>query len=84
MSAGTLTYMGRAKKNATTTVRVDANLAEELEVIAEYISETTTDREATIGSLIADWSKPHIAKHRQKAIDHRIDKLKKMRESNQH
>ena len=79
MSATTF-YMPRHGKPATTTVRVDADLAAELEVIAEYLEETV-NRETTIGSLIEEWVRPHLAKHRQKAIDYRIEKLKRMKDS---
>lgn len=77
----TFPLMPRAKKSATTTIRVDSALAEELEVISEYIEEIS-GKPTTIGSLLNEWTRPHILKHRQKAIDHRIDKYKRMRENN--
>lgn len=79
MTVATLPRMARPKKDATTTIRVNAQFAEELEVISEYLQDTVDDG-ITIGSLVVEWSKPHIQKYRQKAIDHRIDKLKRMKD----
>lgn len=76
-----LDRMAKQKKPATTTVRVETSLQEDLELIAEYLDETTQN-DVTIATLLGEWSKPHVAKYRQKAIDYRIEKLKKMRENN--
>lgn len=76
----TLLSMPREKKAPTTTVRVPTSFAEEVEVITDYLGEIG-DKEVTVGILLEEWCRPQIAKYKQKAIDHRIEKLKKMRES---
>lgn len=79
MSA-TLLDMPREKKAPTTTVRVPVTFADELEVIVDYLDDIRTGgKEVTVGSLLEEWCKPHISKYKQKAIDHRIEKLNKMR-----
>ena len=78
MSA-TLICMPRERKAPTTTVRVPVTFAEELEVITDYLGETS-DKEVTVGTLLEEWARPHILKYKQKAIGYRIERLKKMRE----
>lgn len=78
MSVTTL-CMPKDKKAPTTTVRVTESLAADLEVIVDYL-EDTTGKAVTVASLLAQWCKPHIERYREKAIDHRIERLRRMKQ----
>jgi hypothetical protein len=68
--------MPRERKPPTTTIRVHASLADDLDVIAEYLRETT-NKQVTVASLLYQWCKPHIDEHRQRAYKHRIEREKR-------
>ncbi len=72
--------MPRPKRPPTTTIRVAEEVASELEVIADYLAQTSEGEDITIGSLIDEWTRSHRAKYLPKAVSHRMDKLERMRQ----
>lgn len=69
--------MPKALKEKTVTIRVRQSFSDQLELIADYLQDTTgkfTPRDV----LLSDWARPHMAEHLEKAIAHKMAKLKAM------
>lgn len=69
--------MPKAFKEKTVTIRVRQSFADELEVIADYLQDTS-GQFVPRDVLLSQWASPHMKEHLNKAIAHKMAKLKAM------
>jgi hypothetical protein len=76
--AATMPYMA---KPATRPVKLAPDIAEKVRLIAEWMTDTSLKGdgvEVSMGDLLSEWSRPHIAKYLEDAVKHDMKKKKAM------
>lgn len=71
--------MPRPKQEPTKTIRAKTSVASELEVIAEYLADTT-NKTITVGDIVAEQTRAFREKHKAAAVAHKQAKLQKLLE----